>query len=767
VSRTLRQTTFLLTLLLATGAAAPAQTAPEMRARLLTDRESLAPGTTVTLAIEVEVTPGWHYYHPILLGGSGLPTTIEFDLSDAVTVGELQFPTPTLGTVLDQEYLGYEGRIVVLTTLTCGPKLQPGGTVRIGADVSGLACIDQCVLVGAAAELSLPVSTQPGAPANGELFEAARAKLPPKLSDAPHLQGSRLVVSHEKLPIGTRGEIALLLSIEPEHHIQDADPGTEMLVPSRVFLESIDGLVDGAGKPFGPSLLQHWPPARVRDMPGIGKVREQAGQVAVRIPFQVSDENFEARYVRGRALLQYQCCTDAGVCFQPVMAEASYEFDVVPRGQAPVASQEPVFREPITVPSGSHPPLIWVLLGAFVGGAILNVMPCVLPVLSLKIFSFMQQAGESRSRVVLMGLMYTVGVLSSFAVLAAVMVRFGLAWGGLMQHPLYVEVFIALVLAFALSLMGVWELRLPGIIENVAGAATTREGFVGAFLNGVMATALATPCVGPYLGWAIGILVQLPPWLAATGIMTVGLGLASPYLVLTAFPGWLRFLPRPGHWMVTFKQLMGFVLVGTAIWLLWILHTLVPPLELIALLCALVFVGLGCWVIGQLPLSASRRREALTWSAAVACIVVGWQASFWYFQPSVGLNWEPWSPGLPERLAREGHSVYVDFTATWCLTCQTNKNVVLERDPVRAKLLDLGVRMIKADFTRANDPLHDAIQAELRKYGRAGVPLNIILGAQKPDQPIVLPELLTAARVLEDLDRAGPSRARGNTLSIR
>jgi thiol:disulfide interchange protein DsbD len=411
--------------------------------------------------------------------------------------------------------------------------------------------------------------------------------------------------------------------------------------------------------------------------------------------------------------------------------------------------------------------LLLVFLAAFVGGAILNVMPCVLPVLSLKILSFMQQAGENHSRVFAMGLVYGAGVMASFAVLGAVMVSVGLAWGGFMQEPLYVLILCTVVFAFALSLLGVWELHLPGIVENVAGSVTTREGYGGAFLNGLMATALATPCVAPFLGTAIGTLVSLPGPIAFSGIMVAGLGMATPYVLLTAFPGWLRFLPKPGKWMITFKQFMGFVLLGTCVWLLWVLQFLVQPVMLVGSLAFLTFVALGCWMIGKLSLSATAARTLSTYSTACVAMVVGWYVGFQLLAGGVGFDadpptlaadeeWRPWRPGLEEELSQQGYTVYVDYTAQWCTTCQYNKATVLKTDPVKSKLKELGVVMIEADFTRKNPEILKA----LRKRNRAGVPLNVLIPAGNPAQEIVLPELLTSSIVLDALQKAGPSKVK-------
>ncbi|MFO0837768.1 MAG: protein-disulfide reductase DsbD family protein [Phycisphaerae bacterium] len=769
---------------------------PKFSAALVPAAAAIQPGGTLDLAIALDIEKPWHIYYPILLD-TGYATTVDFALPDGLAVDEIRFPTPKLETVLEAELLALDGKPVLMTRLTAAKTVQSGATLEIRAEIKALACIEACVPVEAVASLRLPVSAEPAAAANEDMIKKARGALPPLLASAPYLKGSRVAASHAKVPIKGRGELVAFIKVQPGHHIQAADPGVEELIPSRLFIEPLDGIE--LGEPV-------WPKARTREIKGLGTVNELSGEFAVRVPFTVSDDKFEPRLVRLRALLSYQACTDAGQCFAPEMAEGAFEFEVVAAGRESVKVDDPAFAALPPLPSSAArgskassakmsaaaaatPPLdaksiFFVFLFAFLGGVILNVMPCVLPVISLKIFSFMQQAGDGPERVLRMGLVYALGILASFLALAVVMVWFGVAWGGWMQEPSFLIVLMALVLAFSLSLMGVFELRLPGMIENVAGAATTREGYGGAFLNGIMATALATPCTAPFLGSAVGLLVKLPPVIAGAGIMTVGVGLAAPYVLLTAFPGWLRFLPKPGPWMITFKQFMGFVLMATLIWLMWVLQYLVESSTLVASVTLMLGVGLACWFLGRIELNTSAPKALALWSAGGASLLLAWYVGFVWLGGAAGLSapltqtsdapnardaasadgaadgdhirWRAWRPGLDSELAEQGYTVYVDFTAKWCLTCQANKRLVLETDAVRKRLRELNVVMLTADFTRKNPE----IQEELKKYGRAGVPLNLVFPAEKPSEPIALPETLTQGIVFAALDKAGPSKTK-------
>lgn len=771
----------------------PAGPSPSLKARLHAAHEAVAPGGSTELAIEIEVTKRWHIYHPILLD-TGFATEIKFELPEGTHVRDLRWPTPELSKTGDMEYLGWEGRIIALATLDVDKSVASGTTLDIRANVTALACIEACIPVEGDASLKLSVAEKAGPGANTKLFEEAREALPKPLSEAPYIKGSRLAVSQTQIPVGGKGEIAALIVVEKDHTIQHREPGVDTLIPSRLFIESVDGVKLGEAV---------WPDVKATELPGVGKLRKLEGPVLVRLPLEINDANFEPRAVRQRVLLQYQACTKQGTCYPPEMAEAFITYEVVPAGSPAVASRDELFAVAAAGGTSGFPtadsgkatdgqagkredgasaaspaqsnetgPLWFIFLTAFIGGAILNVMPCVLPVISLKIFSFMQQAGDSHARVLAMGLVYGVGVLASFAVLGAVMVTVGLAWGGFMQEPLYVLILCAVVFAFGLSLLGVWELHLPGMVENVAGSVTTREGYGGAFLNGLMATALATPCVAPFLGTAMGALVQMPAPIAFAGIMMAGLGMATPYVLLTAFPGWLKIMPKPGHWMVTFKQFMGFVLMGTCVWLLWVLQYLVSPIIVVSTVMFFLFVALACWMIGKLTLSASMARVWATYGGSIAVMAVGWYASFEWLAGGVGFDaapqntvveaeWLQWRPGIEEDLSKQGYTVYVDFTAKWCATCQTNKATVLKQDPVKSKLKEMNVVMVEADFTRRNPQIMQALRA--RK--RAGVPLNIIVPAGRAADEIVLPELLTSGIVLEALQKAGPSTNRSPALA--
>ncbi|MFH1749194.1 MAG: cytochrome c biogenesis protein CcdA [Planctomycetota bacterium] len=756
--------------------------APQFEVQLHTAHESVQPGGQTELAIQLKLTEDWHLYHPIILDiGSALK--VDFELPAGATVEPLRFSTPYLESEKDGdkkvEYLGLGDGAIILTTLKLAKDVnkQP---LQIKVRITGQARKEKSVPVSATTTLTLPVSDESPAATDVEFFEDARYEMPPALDKAEYIEGSRLLVSHTKVPLGQSAMLAAVIKVKSAHHIQDRNPGVEGLIPSRLFIGAPSGITFDRSK-------ENWPKAHVREMEYFGKVREQSGEFIIQAPFTVSKTDFKPGHVRLPVLFQYQCCTDDGQCFAPIMAEGFVEFEVVPTDAPAVKTDDPIV-EKLAKPeeatalegqgasSGTLPHnVLFIFLGAFVGGAILNIMPCVLPVISLKILGFMQQAGDDRGRIFKMGLVYAAGIMASFAVLAALMVFAGVAWGGLMQSSGFLIGMCAVVFAFALSLLGVFEVQLPGAATSAAGEVASKEGYGGAFFNGILATLLATPCVAPFLGSAVGLLTQLPAAIGATGIMIAGLGLATPYVLLTAFPAWLRFLPKPGPWMVTFKQIVGFILVAVVIWLVSILAAMedhgrqaelierlatgqifevsAPP-QLLGTLGMLLAVGTGCWILGRITLSDSFGRTARRWITALVIMIGGGYLSFWLFaERESKIPWHRWEPGVAERLADEGYTVYIDYTATWCLTCQANKKFVLETDRIANKCRELGVYPIKADFTTYDREMF----AELKAYDKVGVPLNLVYPAGKPDEAIVLPEVLTFGIVEDALDKAGPS----------
>jgi len=391
-----------------------------------------------------------------------------------------------------------------------------------------------------------------------------------------------------------------------------------------------------------------------------------------------------------------------------------------------------------------------ILLFGLLGGLILNLMPCVFPVLGLKIMGLVHQAGESRARVIRHGLAYTAGVLGSFWLLAGVLLllRSGgaqLGWGFQLQEPGFVYALASLMLLFGLNMSGVFEIG-TSLVGTGSGASTS--GLGGSFLSGVLATVVATPCAAPFLAPALGAALALPPLPSLTLFTAIAFGLASPFLLLCAFPALVRHLPRPGAWMETLKQGLAFLLYAAAAYLLWVLAGQADEARLLAALFSLVLLASAAWIYGRtaspaLPAHTRRWGLAAALLLTFASLAYGWprQAS------PQDIAWEPWSAERVETALAGGRPVYVDFTARWCATCQVNKRVVFGSSEVLKTFRERKVAALKADWTN-QDP---AITAELARFGRSAVPFNLVYLPGEA-APRVLPEVLTPGIVLDALD---------------
>ncbi|MDQ2868577.1 MAG: thioredoxin family protein [Verrucomicrobiota bacterium] len=406
--------------------------------------------------------------------------------------------------------------------------------------------------------------------------------------------------------------------------------------------------------------------------------------------------------------------------------------------------------------------LLQFLLYGFVGGVILNLMPCVLPVISLKIFGFVQHAGASRARIFRSGLAFIAGIFAWFLGLALVLVFLKSAgheitWAFQFTNPYFVLGMSAIVLVFALNLFGVFEITLPQWLNRGAVAGSSGEGDTGSFFQGVFATIFATPCTAPFLGVALGYSFTQSSSVIIAMFAAVALGMSAPYFLLSAQPAWLKFLPKPGPWMVRVKQLMGFLLLATLLFLLSVLGAQRGVSALIWASAFLLALSLACWIKGAFVTPLASWSRKLIGSAVIGLVVIG---SAYYFVGEKFRSATPvvaasaleggWERFTPDRLASEleaGHAVFVDFTAEWCITCKFNESTVLETSAVRDAFAQHKIVKLKADWTNG-DP---AITKLLKQFGRPGVPLYVLYPGASAT-PYVFPELLTKNIVLEKLE---------------
>lgn len=401
--------------------------------------------------------------------------------------------------------------------------------------------------------------------------------------------------------------------------------------------------------------------------------------------------------------------------------------------------------------------LLWALLFAFLGGVLLNLMPCVFPVLALKAYGFVRTVQQGGNRASAHALAYSMGILVAMLVLAAgvlVLRALGHAvgWGFQFQEPLFVAALAALLVAFALNLFGVY--RVGAASSGLVGVVDSAHGAWRSAGEGVLAVVLATPCTAPLLGTAIGFAFAARPWVVVAVFALVGLGLALPFCLLVLLPRLSLRLPRPGAWMERARQLLGFALLGTAVWLASLVGSLSGVDGLVRLLGFLVAVGGACWVVGSWQDS---RRAALAVGAAAALLLLAGGVTLRFQRAHPEASAETWAPEVVAAELRAGRPVFVDFTADWCLTCKYNERTVLSRPGVQRALASTGTRLLVADWTRPDA----RIAAELAARQRAGVPMYLLFSPHRPESPEVLPELLTESRVVEALHRAASQMSAG------
>jgi len=404
-----------------------------------------------------------------------------------------------------------------------------------------------------------------------------------------------------------------------------------------------------------------------------------------------------------------------------------------------------------SAPQGAASGLIATLGLAFVGGLILNLMPCVFPVLGIKILGFVNQSGNNRRLIKLHGLVFSAGVLVSFWTLAAILavLRAGgdeLGWGFQLQSPGFIFTLAVIMLVFALSLSGVFEFGMSA--TGLGSGLQMRSGYTGSFFTGVLATVVATPCSAPFLAPALGAALALPVGEGFVVFTAIAIGLALPYLLLSIFPQAVRMLPRPGAWMETFKQFMAFPLYATVGYLLWVLAGQTQETGLLMAFFALTLIAMAAWCYGRFAApGATKARSRLGALAGVALLATGFWTGWPQAPTPTDIVWSEWSPEAVDRAISDGKSAYLDFTARWCATCQANKKLVFTNAEVKRLFHTQGVVAFKADWTN-KDP---RITAELAKWGRSAVPFNLVIQPGHPPQP--LPELLTPGIVLKAFEK--------------
>ncbi|MEO1863435.1 MAG: thioredoxin family protein, partial [Verrucomicrobiia bacterium] len=683
------------------GVAKPATTV-----KLLLSHDAAKPGSTVMAGLALTMDDGWHTYW-INAGEAGFATSVEWELPKGVTAGQVQWPMPGKFTAFGSIGYGYHDKTILLVPLAIAADIAPG-QATISGKVSWLECKELCTPRDQQVSATLTIAGTAKLSADAAELDATKKKLPK--ADV------RLAVKAWWDGAVKDDERTLLIEFDAGQAGADAD---FFSMPSESFDVSPESEVTASGD------------AKVRIKKTVMKFegawpRELAGLAVRSLKDHDKTEAFEVKF--------------------PILASAS--------GAAGTTMSQ-------TPPPATADKSLWrMLLYAFIGGLILNVMPCVLPVISLKILGFVNQSKESPARVRLLGMLYGAGVVVSFLVLAGVVIGVKSAgelasWGMQMSNPQFVVLLTVLIMLVALNLFGLFEVTL-GSVGAAAGSVATREGAGGAFFNGVLATVLATPCTAPFLAPALGFAFTQTAAVIVLIFVTVALGLAFPYVALSWNPKLLRFLPKPGLWMEKFKVAMGFPMLATGVWLFTVSIEYYGG-RVLWFGIFLTVIAMAAWVFGEFFQRGIKRRGlalGIAGALTLGGVVFGLEGQMQWRTPTDplaakagvvqdfpgGIRWHRWSPEAVAKAREAGQPVLVDFTAKWCATCIWNKKTSIDIESVGAVMADKNFKAFRADYTRRPD----YITEELRDRGRAGVPLVLVFPADKTREPEMLPELLTA-----------------------
>jgi len=687
---------------------------------LVSDTTTIQAGKPFTVALRMQHDPHWHSYW--IAAGTGYPTSVTWTLPDGFKAGDIQWPTPSIlrdssGKIVGN---GYSEESYLLMEITPPANLAAGATITLPAAVEWLMCQDVCMPGDAKLEIAFTVGPAAADSKWAKAVADTRGKLPK--------------VSADWIVTATHTDKIATLRLTPK-------PGNK----------------------HQPADLHFFAADAFTDYTVLNTVTQENGAWVITAPL---DAAADAKTARLTGVLASSSGFSAGSGYDGLAIDVAFgdgksaqPAAVSSQPKAPTGSNS----QPSTLNSQPAAPgsLLATLLLAFIGGIILNLMPCVFPVLAIKILGFVNQSGNDRKKITAHGLVFALGVLLSFWALAGALLvlRAGgsqLGWGFQLQSPAFVFGMAVFLLIFALNMSGLFEIGLAA--TGVGGNLQMKEGFAGSFFTGALATLVATPCSAPFLAPALGAALSLSPVESIAVFTAIAVGLALPYLLLSIFPQAIKLLPRPGAWMETFKQLMAFPLYATVGWLLWVLagQTKDDDNALLMISFGFVLVAMAAWAYGRFGQAFGKPTRQMLGRVAAAALLAGGLYTGWpktaEAAPTDGsyqVTWEKWSPEAIAAAQAAGKFVYVDFTARWCATCQTNKAAVFHNDEVLTELKKKNVVLLRGDWTN-RDP---KITAELARWNRSAVPFNLIYAPGKPD-PVVLPELLTPGKVLENFAAA-------------
>lgn len=682
----------------------------ESTAKLLLNLQSVKKGEEIIAGVHIKLLPEWHIYW-VNPGESGAPPKIQWKLPDGFQPGEPLYEKPikhTLGGVTS--YI-IENETILIVPIKTSSNL-PEGEYVLKAEVEWLECKEICRPASAKIQNKIILGNQNIPSSEADLINKWIKKIPTTNILI------KAIGKWEKLGTGDN-KYQLILDINCKYPISD-------------FFPYPDNLIDIDTQ----TIVEKLTPDEFR-------IKKNATLLGTRLPSQIG------------GVFTLSSTAPGGI--------DSFEVRNIPVSSIISEKTPSISTHSINKIS------FWVAMYlAFLGGIILNFMPCVLPVISLKILGFINQASMPPKKIRLMGLAFAAGVVASLLILALFVVLIQQAgklagWGMQFQSPTFIILITILVTLIALNLFGIFEISFSGKAMDKAAGLASQQGIAGSFFHGALVVILATPCTAPFLGAALGYAFTQPPAKIFSIFISIALGLSLPYTVISMFPSTVKILPRPGDWMTRFKIIMGFPMLATAMWLLSVAFSHYGnKTGWIGIF--LVIISLASWLYGEYY---QRNRKIFSGIILPLLLItagyfyileyeIDWRHSKYSkftqsaYPSKYGINWQTWSPEAVEKARNEGKVVLVDFTAEWCLTCKANMKTSLDTESVSAKLKQIGAVAFIADYTLKDE----RITAELRKYNRAGVPLVLVYPGNKQSEPIILPEVLTPSIVLEALEKA-------------
>lgn len=604
-------------------------------------------------------------------------------MPEGFVAGPIQWPVPKVKEGDFGTSFIYPGQLTLLVDITTPGNLELGSSATIKAEARWQICEIGCINEEGEFEITLPVTETATLDTSSEEF-FTQARA--KLPVAPGDWSFSATESKDRVTLSFDGEVFEELPTD--------------FIPNQAFVNAAS---------MG------------------GRIERDGERILIQLPRKTEDA-FDGPIAQGDAV--------SGII---VGADQSY---LAPLTSIGAGQSAEVAREAVGFGA-----LLAIVGGMFLGGLILNLMPCVFPVIGLKIMGFVQQAGEDKRKIILHGITFTLGVVASFAVLSGILFAArsaagdAIGWGYQLQNPWVVLSLLLLMFILGLNMYGVFEIGAKA--TSIGGKLQSKQGLSGSFFSGILATVVATPCSAPFLGAAIGAAIALPAVQFFTAFGAMALGLSTPYLLLSIFPRLIGFLPRPGAWMESFKQAMSFLLFATAGYLLWVYAGQIDLDNLLGPIFGLSAIAIAAWIHGRWNVPGRGKRTRLS---ALVLTIAFVASGLWLAKPPEpsALEWQTWTPEVQEERLAEGTPVYIDFTAKWCATCQVNKKRAYT-DEVIKQLKEKGVVALKADKTKPNEAIDEAVA----RYGRAAIPVNVLL--IPGEEPIILPELLSPEDVLEAL----------------